>query len=102
MGSFNTETATMYRAAGHVHQVNDAVGAQLRTLANQLVPLESAWQGAAATAFHQLMARFTENAERLRSALRGIGEQISGAGATYAAQDEEQQRAMSAITGALG
>jgi WXG100 family type VII secretion target len=102
MGSFNTETETMHRAAGHVHQVNDAIGAQLRTLANQLVPLEGAWQGAAATAFHQLMARFTDNAEGLRGALRGIGEQLSGAGGTYAAEDEEQQRAMSAITGALG
>jgi len=101
-GSFNTETDTMQRAAGHVHQVNDQVGAQLRTLANQLAPLEAAWQGQAAVAFRQLMVRFNENAERLRTALTGIGEQISGASTTYATEDETQQQAMSAITNALG
>lgn len=101
-GSFNTETDTMQRAAGHVHQVNDQVGAQLRTLASQLAPLESAWQGQASMAFHQLMVRFNENAGKLRTALNGIGEQVAGASTTYATEDEAQQRTMSAITNALG
>ena len=65
-------------------------------------PWPISWQGQAAVAFNQLMVRFNENAEKLRAALNGIGEQISGASTTYATEDETQQQAMSAITNALG
>jgi WXG100 family type VII secretion target len=101
-GSFNTETDTMTQASRHVADVNEQVGAQLRTLAGQLAPLEGAWKGQASTAFHALMVRFGENAEKLRTALQGISDQIQGASVTYATEDETQQQAMSNITNALG
>jgi len=102
MTGFGTQTDTMLQASRHVADVNEQVGAQLRTLGSQLTPLESAWRGMAATSFHQLMIRFNENAEKLRTALQGISEQIAGAGTTYATEDETQQQAMSNITNALG
>lgn len=102
MAGFGTQTETMLQASRHVADVNEQIGSQLRTLSGQLAPLESAWRGMAATSFHQLMVRFNENAERLRTALNGISEQIAGAGTTYATEDEAQQQVMSNITQALG
>lgn len=101
-GAFNTETDTMAQASRHVADVNEQVGAQLRTLGSQLAPLSGAWQGTASTAFQNLMVRFNENAEKLRTALQGISEQIQGASTTYATEDETQQQAMSNIANALG
>ena len=102
MTGFGTETDTMQQASRHVLDVNEQVGTQLRTLGSQLAPLEGAWVGQASTAFHQLMVRFNENAQKLRTALEGIGDQISGASTTYATEDESQQQTMSQITNALG
>lgn len=101
-GQFNTETETMAAASRQVTDVNEQVGAQLRTLGSQLAPLSGAWQGMAATSFQSLMVRFNENAEKLRTALQGIAEQIQGASTTYATEDEAQQQQMSNITNALG
>jgi WXG100 family type VII secretion target len=102
MTGFGTQTDTMLQASRHVSDVNESIGAQLRTLASQLAPLEGAWRGSAALAFQNLMVRFNENAEKLRAALQGISEQIAGASTTYATEDEAQQQAMSRITSALG
>lgn len=99
--AFTTDTDTMGQASNHVIEVNEQVGSQLRTLGSQLEPLAGAWQGQASVAFTTLMGRFNENAEKLRTALQGIAEQLAGAGTTYATEDETQQQAMSSITQAL-
>lgn len=99
---FGTETETMATASVHVGDVNEQVGAQLRTLNSQLAPLAGAWQGQASTAFQNLITRFNENAEKLRTALQGISEQLKGASTTYATEDETQQAAMSNIQNVLG
>lgn len=102
MGGFGTETDTMATAATHVNNVNDQVGAQLRTLESQLAPVAGAWQGQASMSFQRLMVRFNENAEKLRTALQGISEQIAGASTTYATEDDAQRQSMSNIESALG
>lgn len=102
MAGFGTETETMMQASRHVSDVNEQVGSQLRSLSSQLAPLEGAWVGTASTAFHSLMVRFNENAEKLRTALQGISEQVAGASTTYATEDEAQQSSMSSIQNALG
>jgi WXG100 family type VII secretion target len=102
MTGFGTQTDTMLQASRHVSDVNESIGAQLRALGNQLAPLQGAWKGNASVAFQNLMVRYNENAEKLRTALQGISEQIAGASTTYATEDEAQQQAMSQITSALG
>lgn len=101
-GGYGTTTEEMQRAAQRVLGVNDQVQADLAALRNQLTPLAGAWQGQAATAFQGLMARWDADARGLNDALRGIGEAIRGSGHGYAQAEAEQERAMSAIRGALG
>ena len=90
------------KAAKDVHQVNEDTQAQLRTLRGQLEPLAGAWQGAAATAFQQLMLRFDEDAQKIQQALGTIGTSLHESYTTYVQQEEEQSSAMSNITGRLG
>jgi WXG100 family type VII secretion target len=90
------------QASKDVADVNEQTQSQLRTLRGQLEPLASAWQGAAATAFMQLMARFDEDAAKIQQALGQIGESLHASYTTYVQQEEEQSSSMSNITGRLG
>ena len=76
--------------------------ADLAALRAQLVPLQGAWMGDAATAFVGLMARWDADARSLSEALRAIGEAIQGSGRTYQQQEEAQSSGLSAIRVALG
>ena len=90
------------KAAKDVHDVNEQSQAQLRTLRGQLEPLASAWQGAAAGAFQQLMARFDEDSQKIQQALNQIGVSLDESYTTYQQQEEEQSSSMSNISGRLG
>ena len=92
----------MARAGQHVLGVDAEVQADLAALRAQLVPLEGAWRGEAATAFAGLMARWDADARSLSEALRAIGEAIQGSGRTYQQQEESQSAGLSAIRAALG
>ena len=82
--------------------VDAEVQADLAALRGQLVPLQGAWVGEAATAFAGLMARWDADARALSEALRAIGEAIQGSGRTYQQQEEAQYSGLSAIRAALG
>lgn len=98
---FGTQVEQMQAAANHVAEVNQSVQGQLSALSNQLAPLAGAWQGQASTAFHMLIERWNTNARSLNEALRSIGEQIQGSGATYAQADESENQSFSQINAAL-
>ena len=99
---FGTMVEEMARAWQHVLGVDAEVQADLAALRAQLVPLEGAWRGEAATAFAGLMARWDADARSLSEALRAIGEAIQGSGRTYQQQEESQSAGLSAIRAALG
>lgn len=101
-GGFTTSPEQLTTAANHVGNVADQVQGQLNSLGNQLAPLAGAWRGTASTAFQNLMTRYNENSNRLNQALRGIGEQLAGAGTTYAQTEEQETSSMTNITNALG
>ena len=88
--------------AEHVLDVDADVQADLAALRGQLIPLQSAWVGDAATAFTELMARWDTDAKSLSEALQAIGEAITGSGRTYAQQEEARSSGLSAIRAALG
>jgi len=99
---FGTTVEEMARAGQRVLDVNADVQADLAGLRAQLVPLQSAWAGEAATAFAALMARWDADARALSEALQAIGEAIQGSGRTYQRQEEAQSTGLSAIRAVLG
>jgi len=101
-GGFGTTVEEMARAGKQVLAVDAEVQADLAALRGQLVPLQGAWVGEAATSFTGLMARWDADARTLSEALRAIGEAIVGSGRTYQQQEEAQQGGLSAIRAVLG
>jgi WXG100 family type VII secretion target len=99
---FDTTVEEMARAGQHVLGVDAEVQADLAALRGQLVPLQGAWVGEAASAFSGLMARWDADARSLGEALRSIGEALQGSGRTYQQQEEERSAGLSAIRAALG
>lgn len=99
---FGTTVEEMARAGQHVLSVDAEVQADLAALRGQLVPLQGAWVGEAASAFSGLMARWDADARSLGEALRSIGEALQGSGRTYQRQEEERSAGLSAIRAALG
>ncbi len=99
---FGTTVEEMARAGQHVLDVDADVATDLAVLRGQLLPLQGAWVGDAATAFAGLMARWDADARSLSEALRAIGEAVQGSGRTYQQQEEAQSSGLSAIRAALG
>ena len=99
---FGATVEEMGRAGQHVLDVDADVQADLAALRGQLVPLQGAWVGDAATAFAGLMARWDADARSLSDALQAIGEAIAGSGRTYQQQEEAQSAGLSTIRAALG
>ena len=99
---YGTSVEDMARAGQHVLDVDADVQADLAALRGQLVPLQGAWMGDAATAFAGLMQRWDADARSLSEALRAIGEAIEGSGRTYQQQEQAQSAGLSTIRAALG
>ena len=99
---FGTTVEEMARAGQHVLDVDADVQTDLAALRGQLVPLQGAWAGEAATAFAGLMARWDADAMALGEALRTIGQSIDSSGAGYRAHEEQHAGGMSTIRAALG
>lgn len=87
-GSFNTDAATMQRAGQQVQQVSQEISAELRSLQANLDPVAASWRGAASSAFQQLMARWSEDASKLTSALQGISEMLESTNKNYSQTEE--------------
>ncbi|MCP2165808.1 WXG100 family type VII secretion target [Goodfellowiella coeruleoviolacea] len=102
MAGYATGSDVMLQAAKDIDNVNQETNGILTSLSGQLSSLEGAWVGSAATAFHQLMERFNDDARKLSEALQSISEQMQGSAQTYIQQEEEQSQAMSSITSRLG
>ena len=100
-GQFGTQTGVMTTAGQHVFEVRDQINAQLGRLRAQLGPLEGTWRGDASTAFHQLMARWNDDARRINAALASIGESVQASGTTYRAAEDEIASSTSRIGQAL-
>lgn len=101
-GSFNTDAATMQKAAQQVQQVSEEISGELRALQANLDPVAASWKGAAASAFQQLMVRWHEDAGKLTSALQGIAEMLESTNKNYSQVEEANQSQISNILSGLG
>lgn len=100
-GSFGTQTDEMGKAAQQVLQVSDSLQQQMRSLMNNLEPLASSWQGQAASAFQQLMERFSGDSQKLTTALTNIANALDSNAKAYNASEEQNRSSISGILGSL-
>jgi len=100
-GSFNTDAATMQRAAQQVQQVSEEISAELRALQANLDPVAASWKGSAASAFQQLMARWGEDANKLTTALQGIAEMLDSTNKNYSQVEEANHSQIANILSGL-
>ena len=101
-GSFNTDAATMQRAAQQVQQVSEEINAELRALQGNLDPVAASWRGSASSAFQQLMVRWSEDANKLTSALQGIAEMLESTNKNYSQVEESNHSQIANILSGLG
>lgn len=101
-GSFNTDAATMQRAAQQVQQVSEEINAELKALQGNLDPVAASWKGSAASAFQQLMVRWSEDANKLTSALQGISEMLDSTNKNYSQVEEANHSQIANILSGLG
>jgi WXG100 family type VII secretion target len=100
-GQFNTDAATMQRAAQQVQQVSEEISAELRALQANLDPVAASWKGAAASAFQQLMVRWGEDANKLTTALQGISEMLASTNKNYSQVEEANHSQIANILSGL-
>jgi WXG100 family type VII secretion target len=96
-GSFGTTTEVMQKAAQQVQQVSEEIGQELRSLQGQLEPVAASWKGSAASAFQQLMARWSEDAGKLTQALQGISEILDSSTKNYSQVEDQNSSQISKI-----
>lgn len=101
MSSFGTQTDEMAKAAQQVLQVSESLQQQMRSLMNNLEPLAGSWKGAAASAFQQLMERFSQDSQKLTTALGNIANALDANTKNYNASEQNNQSAIAGILGSL-
>ncbi|MFC5286104.1 WXG100 family type VII secretion target [Actinokineospora guangxiensis] len=92
----------MAKAAVDVDNVNQQSQDALKSLYNNLTPLQDNWSGQASQAFNTLLQRYQADATKLHDALQGISEQLKQSNEAYIRQEEESSQSLSNITNVLG
>jgi len=87
---YTGEVSEFTNAHQKVVSVKEDVEATLKATWDVVMGLQGQWQGAAATAFHNMMARFDGDAKKLNAALEAIAEQLAAAGSTYQEQEDSK------------
>jgi WXG100 family type VII secretion target len=100
-GSFKTGTDELTTVADQMVQANESLQEQGQQLAVAVDTVQSAWSGDAATAFTNLMTQYSDDFQKLNTALFNIAEQVSGASRDYAAQEETAASDISTIMNTL-
>jgi WXG100 family type VII secretion target len=92
----------MQKAASQIRQTSDELNGELRSLLSQIEPLSSAWKGAAASAFQQLMERWHTDAAKLTQALAGIAEAMDSSQQAYSSSEDQNRSQIANIMSGLG
>jgi WXG100 family type VII secretion target len=91
----------MQKAAQQVQQVSQEIQQQINSLDSQLEAVAGGWQGSAASAFTQLMARFKEDANKLSQALGNIAETMDSSTKNYSQQESDATSSITKLLGSL-
>jgi WXG100 family type VII secretion target len=100
-GGYTTSQAALDKAAGQMLDTNQQLIQAMQKMASELEPLQSAWQGEAATAFQNLIQHFQDDAKTMNNALDVIANNVSANAKQYAQQEADQAQQMSSILNTL-
>ncbi|MFC0115007.1 WXG100 family type VII secretion target [Kibdelosporangium aridum] len=89
----------LHKASVDAANVREAQQGHITHLRNQLAQLEGAWEGAAAQAFHSLVARFNTAADKILQDLQTISESLASSAKMYGHQEEAAQQTFSKAEG---
>jgi WXG100 family type VII secretion target len=98
---YQTGAPELVKAAQDMVTTNEQLQDRGRQLAQGVDSIQSAWSGAAAVAFTNLMTQFSQDFNNMNTSLFNIAEQVSGAAADYSRQEEEASSDISAIMSTL-
>jgi WXG100 family type VII secretion target len=101
-GQFGTEVDAMRAVSQRIQDIKQGMQGHMSTLQSQLAPLAGTWRGQGSTAFQALMARWTEDATRINTALDEIAQKVGQSGRAYAASDEDNHQAFAQLGGSAG
>jgi WXG100 family type VII secretion target len=100
-GGYQTGAPELLTASDQMVTTNEQLQDRGRQLAQAVDSVQSAWSGAAAQAFTNLMTQFQQDFTNLNTALFNIAEQVAGAARDYDRQEEEASSDISAIMSTL-
>jgi WXG100 family type VII secretion target len=92
----------MQKAASQIRQTSDEINGELRSLLSLIEPLASQWRGEASTAFHQLIDRWNQDANKLTQALVGIADAMDSSHTNYSTSEEQNRSQIANIMSGLG
>jgi WXG100 family type VII secretion target len=101
MDGFQTGAPELLTASDQMVQTNETLQDEARQLAQAVDSVQSAWSGAAATAFTTLMNQYNTDFTTMNTSLFDIAEQVSGSARDYATQEETASSDISAIMATL-
>ncbi|MDQ3786983.1 MAG: WXG100 family type VII secretion target [Actinomycetota bacterium] len=97
MSGFKTGSPELLTASDQMVATNDLLQENGRRLAQAVDSVQGAWSGAAAQAFTNLMTQYSNDFDKLNTALFNIAEQVAGSARDYQAQEDEAAAEVSAI-----
>jgi WXG100 family type VII secretion target len=92
MPYFSVDSEQVLAANSHIQSTIGRLQQEISTLHGQLSTLESSWQGAAASSFHELMLRWRLSADSVEQSLGQIGHALSLAAQQYSDIEASNQR----------
>jgi WXG100 family type VII secretion target len=101
-GAFSITPEMLHKASVDTDRVRNDTQAHINGLRNQLGGLEGLWQGAAATAFHSLIQRFNDAANKVLADLQTISESLETSAKQYGHQEEESKSTFTKAEGQFG
>jgi WXG100 family type VII secretion target len=101
VSGFGTNAEVMQKAAAQIRQTSDEINGELRSLLSLIEPLASQWRGDASTAFHQLIDRWNQDANKLTQALAGIADSMDTSQKNYSSSEEQNRSQIASIMGGL-
>lgn len=97
MGTTAAQHAFMEQTATKFERGNDELQTMLRNLLGQLEVLQTAWVGQGGTSFHNVKERWSQDQQKLQTALVETAGAIRSSGQAYASTDAEASSRMKSV-----
>jgi len=101
VSGFNTSQEAMAAGAAHVDEATIQVHGHIGKLRTEVETMLGGWGGSAATAFGGLHQNFEAQAKRINDALAAMQQALVSTRATYVAQEEQEQAAITSLSGQI-